>query len=147
MMGENQRAKGPENLEEDSGVVNLLKRGAQTYRFKNLIKAMDLLFLEKSTLLCIWHTVTILHTVSEGLRTPTTYPHRCCKSTYYIIDPSLIQRTYMTQTQCSLLPDRTKSLSLRVPEGSRQAQKGTFDQQQHIFYRRQTQLELSLPET
>lgn len=82
-----------------------------------------------------------------GTRTPATYPQSFCESRLYLIDPRLIQRTYMAQTQCSLLPNRSKSLSLRVPMGSQQARKGTLDQKkQHIFDSNQTQLELSRPE-
>lgn len=146
-MGENQRAKGLENLEEDLGAVNLLKRGAQTHPFKNLIKAMDLLFLEKSTLLCVWCAPNDFTHSIRGLKDPCNLATQSLRiHRLFIIDPSLIPRTYMAQTQCSLIRNRTKSLSLRVPEGSRQAQKGTCDQKQHIFYHNQAQLGLSLPE-
>lgn len=40
-MGENQRARGLETLDGDLGAVILMKRGAQTHPFENLIKAMD----------------------------------------------------------------------------------------------------------
>lgn len=69
-----QRAKGLETLEEDLGTVNLLKRGAQTHPFKNLVKPMDRLFLEKSTFLCVWCTPNNFAHNIGGRKDPCNLP-------------------------------------------------------------------------
>lgn len=115
-MGENQRAKGLENLEEDLGAVNLLKRGAQTHPFKNLIKAMDLLFLEKSTLLCVWCTPNNFTHSIRGLKDP-------CNLSTQILRIQTLHYRPQPHTKDIHGPDsmflNTKQNKVIVPEGSR----------------------------
>lgn len=66
--GENQRARGLETWEEDWEAAILMKRGAESCLFENLIKGMDHSLSRKSTFLCVWCTPTFCNV--RGLKDP-----------------------------------------------------------------------------